>query len=632
MKNKMTLGKRIAFGIIVMLLLMVLVGSAGYYSLNRVLSVMEFSDTIQIFQNMASSIKEHTDQYQLSTYAAENDLRDSAREKAFLELEEGIDLIGRIKTFSLLGEEGRNQLSIAESEIANYRDDFNGLIGSIEKRGALDEQIRETGNQFSEGVKGQFLAGTLEMTSSIFISAYITYTNQNTEENWEQLITSASLLEKEMDAWYQKIESSEELNALSKRLKAYYQSIQMNLDAYHAQVINHLKFRAGMNSRKENLNKVAVALGTISSQRLQKQINFSLKIIIGFLAAGLLFGITYAIVSTRRIVGNIEKAIRGVATGAEQVDIYSRQVSEASHSLAEGSSEQAASIEETSASLEEMSSMTQSNADSALQADSVMHEVNQIVVRANESMAHLTNSIEDISRSSEKTSKIIKTIDEIAFQTNLLALNAAVEAARAGEAGAGFAVVADEVRNLSMRAADAAKNTADLLEGTVKKISEGSRLVTQTNDAFTAVAKSAGKVGDLVGEIAAASREQAQGIGQVNTAVMEMDKVIQQNAANSEESASGAEQMTAQAEKLKAIVQDLDAMVGGNRKQRKKDPATGTKSKRGSKKEPGTTHFAPSGSTPEFHTKDGNRLNGDYANEMGSEDHNPFNEDDFADF
>ena len=632
MKNNVTLGKQIAFGIIVMLLLMVLVGSAGYYSLNGVLSVMEFSDTIQVFQNIVSSIKEHTDQYQLSTYAAENDLKESARKEAFVKLDEGIDLIGRIKTFSLLGDEGRNQLSTAESEIANYRGDFNGLIGSFEKRGALDEQIRKTGNQFSEGIKGQFLADTLDMTSSIFISAYITYNNQNTEENWGQLMTSAARVEKEMDAWHQKIESSEELNALSKRLKAYYQSIQIDLDAYHAQVINHLKFRADMNTRKENLKKVAVILGNISSQQLQKQINFSLKIIIGFLAAGLLFGITYAIVSTRRIVGKIEKSIRGVAMGAEQVDIYSRQVSEASHSLAEGSSEQAASIEETSASLEEMSSMTQSNADSAAQADTVMQEVNQIVLRANESMAHLTNSIEDISRSSEETSKIIKTIDEIAFQTNLLALNAAVEAARAGEAGAGFAVVADEVRNLSMRAADAAKNTANLLEGTVKKISEGSRLVTQTNDDFTSVAKSAGKVGDLVGEIAAASREQAQGIGQVSTAVMEMDKVVQQNAANSEESASGAEQMTAQAEKLKAIVQDLDAMVGGNRNQRKKDPATGTKNRKGSKKDPGTTHPAHFESTPVLHTKHGNRLEDNSANEMRSEDHNPFNADDFADF
>jgi methyl-accepting chemotaxis protein len=171
--------------------------------------------------------------------------------------------------------------------------------------------------------------------------------------------------------------------------------------------------------------------------------------------------------------------------------------------------------------------------------------------------------MEEISKASEETSKIIKTIDEIAFQTNLLALNAAVEAARAGEAGAGFAVVADEVRNLALRAADAAKNTADLIEGTVKKVKDGGELVAKTSEAFTEVAKSSSKVGELVGEIAAASQEQSKGIDQVNVAVNQMDKITQQNAANAEESASASEEMNAQAEQMKGVVQELVAIVGG---------------------------------------------------------------------
>jgi methyl-accepting chemotaxis protein len=171
--------------------------------------------------------------------------------------------------------------------------------------------------------------------------------------------------------------------------------------------------------------------------------------------------------------------------------------------------------------------------------------------------------MEEISKASEETSKIIKTIDEIAFQTNLLALNAAVEAARAGEAGAGFAVVADEVRNLALRAAEAAKNTAGLIEGTVKKVKDGGDLVSKTNDAFTEVAKGATKVGELVGEIAAASNEQAQGIEEVNKAMVEMDKTVQQSAANAEESASASEEMSAQAEQMKGVVGELGAIVGG---------------------------------------------------------------------
>ncbi|HMK65117.1 MAG TPA: methyl-accepting chemotaxis protein, partial [Thermodesulfobacteriota bacterium] len=170
----------------------------------------------------------------------------------------------------------------------------------------------------------------------------------------------------------------------------------------------------------------------------------------------------------------------------------------------------------------------------------------------------------EISAASEETGKIVKTIDEIAFQTNLLALNAAVEAARAGEAGAGFAVVADEVRNLALRAADAAKNTSNLIEGTVKKIRTGSDVVQQTNQTFEKVAKSSKKVAELVGEIATASNEQAQGIEQINKAMSEMDRVVQRNAASAEESASASEEMTAQAEQMKEYVKELIAVLGEN--------------------------------------------------------------------
>ncbi len=192
-----------------------------------------------------------------------------------------------------------------------------------------------------------------------------------------------------------------------------------------------------------------------------------------------------------------------------------------------------------------------------------MKNANKVVIQANDTMKELTGSMNEIAKASEETQKIVKTIDEIAFQTNLLALNAAVEAARAGEAGAGFAVVADEVRSLALRAADAAKNTAQLIDGTVKTVQGGTKLVTKTNEAFTEVAGGTIKVGELVSEIAAASNEQAQGIEQVNKAVVEMDKVVQQNAANAEESASASEVMNAQAMKMKSSVLRLVSLIRG---------------------------------------------------------------------
>ncbi len=266
----------------------------------------------------------------------------------------------------------------------------------------------------------------------------------------------------------------------------------------------------------------------------------------------------------RSISKPIHRVIKGLNVGSDEMIAASMQVSDSSKQLAEGASEQAASIEQTSSSLEEMSSMTKQNAENAIQARNLTNEASQVMGRADRSMAGLITSMKEMSVASEETSKIIKTIDEIAFQTNLLALNAAVEAARAGEAGAGFAVVAEEVRNLAMRAAEAARNTADLIEGTVGKITDGAKLVDETNEAFTEVAQSTTKVGELVEEIAVASGEQAQGIDQINKAVVEMDNVIQQNASYAEENASTSEEMNTHAVQMRSFVDDLAMLVGSS--------------------------------------------------------------------
>ncbi len=274
-------------------------------------------------------------------------------------------------------------------------------------------------------------------------------------------------------------------------------------------------------------------------------------------------GILISFFLIRTTVNALNQAISNINEGAVQVASASGQVASSSQILAEGASEQAASFEETSTALEELTAMTKQNAENANQANVLMGETSQIVENANTSMSELTTAMSEVSKASEDTSKIIKTIDEIAFQTNLLALNAAVEAARAGEAGAGFAVVADEVRNLAMRSAEAAKNTAALIEGTIKQVEESTTLLSTTNEGFVEIARSSGKVSHLIEEIAGASQEQSHGIDQINNTVTQMDHVTQQNAATAEESASASEELSAQSEVMRKTVADLSVMIGG---------------------------------------------------------------------
>jgi len=282
------------------------------------------------------------------------------------------------------------------------------------------------------------------------------------------------------------------------------------------------------------------------------------------LASAIILFVALAFLIIQSVIKAILKVTDGLMDGAEQVSSAAGQVSSSSQSLAEGTSEQAASLEETSSSLEEMSSMTKQNADHANQAKAMMAEANRIVDKVNHHMNDMAEAVIVITKSSEETGKIVKTIDEIAFRTNLLALNAAVEAARAGEAGAGFAVVANEVRNLAMRASESAKNTSNLIENTIKAVRKGNELTNATQEAFKENAEISKKIGQLVDEIATASEEQSRGIAQVNIAVVEMDKVTQSTAATAEESASAAEELNAQAEQMKSYVEELIAVVSGS--------------------------------------------------------------------
>ncbi len=285
---------------------------------------------------------------------------------------------------------------------------------------------------------------------------------------------------------------------------------------------------------------------------------------LGLLSFAILLLVSISYWIGRSISGPVHEVVRELMLVADGVASASSHLASSSEQLADGASQQAAAIEETSSSLEEIASMTKQNSDNSDKVNSFMAGMNEMVEKANKSMNGLKSSMAEISTASQDTQKIVKTIDEIAFQTNLLALNAAVEAARAGEAGAGFAVVADEVRNLALRAAEAARNTAGLIEGIVNKIHDGIESVNTTDSAFVEVKSNSVSIGNMIVEIATASREQSQGIEQINRAIAEMDNVVQRNAATSEESASESKELNMRAGDMMELVGNLRLMINRN--------------------------------------------------------------------
>ena len=285
--------------------------------------------------------------------------------------------------------------------------------------------------------------------------------------------------------------------------------------------------------------------------------------IIVLVVAGLLLGggLSFAIITS--INRALQEMIHRLSGSVEQTVQAASQVSVASKSLADGASAQAASIEETSASLEELSSMTQRNAENARKSNDLAREARAAADKGAADIQAMDAAMTALKVSSSDISKIIRTIDEIAFQTNILALNAAVEAARAGEAGMGFAVVADEVRSLAQRSAQAAKETAAKIESAIQSSAQGVQISAKVAEALHEIVSKTRQVDELVTEVATASREQTQGIRQINAAVGEVDKVTQSNAANSEESSASAEELKAQAEVMRAAVNELMVLVGG---------------------------------------------------------------------
>lgn len=301
-------------------------------------------------------------------------------------------------------------------------------------------------------------------------------------------------------------------------------------------------------------DEAALARAALTSSKITTLI----VVVVGFVC-----GLCAAAFTTRTINRSLRHIVTSLDEGAEQVASAAGQVSASSQSLAEGASEQAASLEETSASLEEVASMTKRNADGAQRAKALSTQTRCAADVGAADMEAMRAAMDEIKTSSNDISKIIKSIDEIAFQTNILALNAAVEAARAGEAGMGFAVVAEEVRNLAQRSAQSAQETASKIQDAIAKSDHGVHISGKVAQSLAEIVAKAREVDSLVGEIATASTEQTQGIDQVNLAVGQMDKVTQSNAGSAEETAAASEELSSQSVAMRENVVSLLLLIGG---------------------------------------------------------------------
>ncbi|MBN1404233.1 MAG: methyl-accepting chemotaxis protein [Opitutales bacterium] len=388
-----------------------------------------------------------------------------------------------------------------------------------------------------------------------------------TQQEADASIKQLGILRKSVDSIAKTDVDKELLATLTTTLKAY----EANWDTLYRETSNGL---ARLKDIEAIGPRISEAVNSIQDSAIADQRQLTLQVhdqivrvqlILAVTAiVAIVLGLLYSTLSISYITKTLRNVIIGIREGAMQVSSASTQMSGASQSLAESSSEEASTLEETSSSLEEMSSMTKQNAESSRQALNLVNSAQHNMESSGESMNKLAQSMKEIDTASRETQKIIKTIDEIAFQTNLLALNAAVEAARAGEAGAGFAVVADEVRSLARRAAESAKSTTEIIEGTMDRVSVGGRLVEEVFERFKGVEKDTRSLATLMSDISTASDEQARGIEQISTATADLDKAIQSNAANSEETAASAEELNAQALSLQDFVGELVELVEGS--------------------------------------------------------------------
>jgi len=471
------------------------------------------------------------------------------------------------------------KMSGLDQTISNYKESLGNYYQANEKMKSKRNQVQNDSNRFVNYLDNYLKDRNAANRSIVSRFRMIIMENRslmddamNKRDNniWQQVFDSYATMHKQL---------SDVINKLGSKNRG-----KENLDNALSTIESTVVYAKTMRQANETLTTVksniivaykkvkkkADSISQVAKSDAQKQSslasttasNYIWVIIIGVVLA-LVIAIVLGLFMGRSITFILKNMIRRLNSGSRQVGASADQLSSASQQLAQSSSEQAASLEETTSSLEEISSQLKQTDENSAEAKAAMSRAEPLIRDGVEFMQKMKDAMKDIKENSDKTSKIIDTIDDIAFQTNLLALNAAVEAARAGEAGKGFAVVAEEVRNLAQRSAEAAQNTSELIEGSQESSKKGVSVADEAAEKLEKIEKNVNAVATLVGEIAAAANEQASGVQQINAAMNDMDDAIQENASASEESASSAEELSSQTAELNNIVDELTDLVGG---------------------------------------------------------------------